>query len=80
MIPACLGTPDTIAQYMIHVTGETPVLGFSDAASDAYCADPVIWAAFNRVTEGAGGGNSSPGQTCTRGQIMTFLYRYKNMQ
>lgn len=63
------------AQYMIHVTGEAPVLSFSDVASDAYCADPVIWAAFNRITEGTGGGNFSPDQTCTNAQILTFIWR-----
>lgn len=64
-----------LEDYVIHVTGEAPVLSFSDVASDAYCADSVMWAAFNRITEGTGGGNFSPDQTCTNAQILTFIWR-----
>ena len=48
---------------------------FRDVADDAYYADAVAWANANRVTSGTGSGRFSPNQTCTRGQIMTFLYR-----
>ena len=40
-------------------------------------ADAVVWAAQNGVTNGTGDGTIfSPGTGCTRGQIMTFLYRW----
>lgn len=48
---------------------------FGDVASGAYYADAVAWAAQNSITSGTGEGKFSPGNTCTRAQIVTFLYR-----
>ena len=48
---------------------------FSDVASDMYCAGSVAWAVANGVTDGVGGGKFAPDDFCTRGQIVTFLYR-----
>ena len=36
------------------------------------------WAAANGVTEGIGGGLFGSDNDCTRGQIVTFLYRAYN--
>lgn len=44
--------------------------GFTDVTSDA-----VDWAVENGVTKGTSDTTFSPDQTCTRGQIVTFLYR-----
>lgn len=38
-------------------------------------ADAVAWAEKNGVTGGIGGGLFGSGNTCTRAQIVTFLYR-----
>ena len=51
---------------------------FSDVPTDSYFADAVAWAAANGVTEGVGGGLFAPDNDCTRGQIVTFLYRAYN--
>ena len=51
---------------------------FSDVPADSYFADAVAWAATNGVTEGIGGGLFAPDNDCTRGQIVTFLYRAYN--
>ena len=51
---------------------------FSDVPTDSYFADAVAWAAANGVTEGIGGGLFAPDNDCTRGQIVTFLYRAYN--
>ena len=51
---------------------------FSDVPADSYFADAVAWAAANGVTEGIGGGLFGSDNDCTRGQIMTFLYRAYN--
>ena len=51
---------------------------FSDVPADSYFADAVAWAAANGVTEGIGGGLFGPDNDCTRGQIVTFLYRAYN--
>lgn len=40
------------------------------------CVGPVLWAVDRGITSGTGNGRFSPGGTCTRGQIVTFLYRY----
>ena len=50
--------------------------GFADVASDAYYADAVAWAASEGVTSGTSATTFSPSNDCTRGQIVTFLYRY----
>ena len=48
---------------------------FGDVATNAYYADAVAWAAKNGITGGIGGGLFGSGNDCTRGQIVTFLYR-----
>ena len=51
---------------------------FSDVPTGSYFADAVAWAAANGVTEGIGGGQFGSDNDCTRGQIVTFLYRAYN--
>ena len=48
---------------------------FSDLTSGAYYYDAVLWAVENGITNGFPDGTFGPEQTCTRGQIVTFLYR-----
>ena len=50
---------------------------FTDTADpSSYYFDPVIWAAVNDITKGHGGaGKFSPNASCTREQIVTFLWR-----
>ena len=48
---------------------------FTDVASDAYYAAAVKWAEKNDVTGGIGGGLFGSNNNCTRGQIVTFIYR-----
>ena len=48
---------------------------FTDVASDAYYAAAVIWAEKNDITGGIGGDLFGSNNDCTRGQIVTFLYR-----
>ena len=49
--------------------------GFSDVAADAYYARAVAWAVENGVTNGIGDGLFGPDNSCTRAQIVMFLYR-----
>ena len=49
---------------------------FADVPADSYYAQAVAWAIENGITAGVGGGRFDPNSTCTRGQIVTFLYRY----
>ena len=48
---------------------------FTDVPSGAYFADAVAWAVENNVTNGVGGGLFGANNDCTRGHIVTFLYR-----
>ena len=48
---------------------------FSDVPTDSYFADAVAWAAANGVTNGIGDGLFGPDNSCTRAQIVTFLFR-----
>lgn len=49
---------------------------FTDVAADADYAAAVNWAVDRGVTKGTGDGTAfSPENVCTRGQIVTFLYR-----
>ena len=48
---------------------------FTDVKSDAYFAAPVKWAVSKSITNGTTATTFSPNATCTRGQIITFLYR-----
>ena len=48
---------------------------FSDVSPKAYYYNAVLWAVEENITQGTGKGNFSPEATCTRAQIVTFLYR-----
>lgn len=47
---------------------------FSDVSSKSYYAKAVDWAVEYGVTSGVGNGRFGPNVTCSRGQIVTFLY------
>ena len=48
---------------------------FTDVAAESYCYDAVLWAVENGITSGTSATTFSPNATCTRAQIVTFLYR-----
>ena len=48
---------------------------FKDVKKGAYYYDAVLWAVEADVTKGTGATTFAPNDTCTRGQIVTFLYR-----
>ncbi|WP_325228921.1 S-layer homology domain-containing protein, partial [Oscillibacter sp.] len=48
---------------------------FTDVAPNAPYAQAVAWAVERGITSGTSETTFSPGETCTRGQIATFLYR-----
>ena len=50
-------------------------LRFTDVAESDYFAGPVKWAVENGVTVGTSDTTFSPEDTCTRAQIVTFLFR-----
>ena len=50
---------------------------FTDVEADAYYAKAVQWAVQQKITTGTSETTFSPMSDCTRGQIVTFLYRAK---
>ena len=48
---------------------------FSDVAAGQYYSDAVLWAVEKEITKGTSADKFSPDSTCTRGQIVTFLWR-----
>ena len=48
---------------------------FSDVSTSAYYYEAVKWAQEKGITGGIGNGLFGPSQPCTRGQIVTFLWR-----
>ena len=55
-----------------QTTGKNP---FTDVPAGSFYEDAVIWAVENGITSGTGEGKFSPDATCTRAQIVTFLWR-----
>lgn len=51
------------------------VAGFSDVPANAWYVEPVKWAVEQGITSGTGETTFSPNANCTRGQIITFLWR-----
>ena len=49
--------------------------GFADVDEGAYYADAIAWAVANGITNGVGSGKFAPDVECTRGQMVTLLYR-----
>ena len=48
---------------------------FTDVPADSYYKDAVQWAAEKGITSGTSATTFAPNAGCTRGQIVTFLYR-----
>lgn len=72
--------PCTRAQsvtFLYRAVGTVPDIAaaFTDIKSDAYYSDAVAWAVENGVTNGVSKTEFAPEAPCTRGQIVTFLYR-----
>ena len=71
-------TRGQVATFLWRAEGE-PEPGsakspFTDVTGDYYFT-AVLWAVEQRITNGVGNGLFAPNNTCTRGQIVTFLYR-----
>ena len=47
---------------------------FSDVPEDDWFTEAVAWAVENNITAGTSDTTFSPYQTCTRAEIVTFLY------
>ena len=54
---------------------ETRTMPFTDVPAGSYYYDAVLWAVENGITEGTSDTTFSPNATCSRAQIVTFLWR-----
>ena len=54
---------------------ETRTMPFTDVPAGSYYYDAVLWAVENGITEGTSNTTFSPNMTCTRAQIVAFLWR-----
>lgn len=71
----------TAMAYMWRIAGNPEAaaeVGFTDIDKEADYAGAVAWAVENGITTGTSETTFSPANTCTRGQIVTFLYRAAN--
>ena len=54
---------------------ETRTMPFTDVPAGSYYYDAVLWAVENGITKGTSDTTFSPNVTCSRAQIVTFLWR-----
>ena len=76
--PNATCTRGQVVTFMYRAAGEPTVggsNGFVDVAAGSYCYNAVQWAVANGITKGTDTTHFSPNATCTRGQVVTFLYR-----
>lgn len=65
----------TFLYRAVKATASVGVSAFTDVADSAYYADAVKWATEQGITKGISSTLFGPDETCTRAQIVTFLYR-----
>ena len=74
-------TRGMIAMILYRLEG-CPVVRVSnpyrDVPSGSYYEQAIAWAAGKGITTGFSDGTFRPNQKCTRGQCITFIYRYMN--
>jgi len=77
--PNATCTRGQVATFLWRSQGEPAPVStnnpFSDVKTSDYYFKAVLWAVENDVTQGVGGSKFAPNASCTRGQIVTFLYR-----
>ena len=54
---------------------ETRTMPFADVPAGSYYYDAVLWAVENGITKGTSDTTFNPNMTCTRAQIVAFLWR-----
>lgn len=69
------GSKVTVEATFVRITDEPEDLPFVDVPTGAYYYDAVEWAVENGVTNGTSATTFGPDITCTRAQMVTFLWR-----
>lgn len=77
--PSTECTRGQVVTFMWRAAGEPAptetTCKFADVDEKAYYYDAVLWAVENGITDGTSDTEFSPDAKCTRGQIVTLLYR-----
>ncbi len=77
--PSLACTRGQIATFLYRAAGSPEVTAkgnpFKDVKKGSYYYDAVLWAVENKITNGMSETTFEPESTCTRGQIVTFIYR-----
>lgn len=74
-------TREQMVTFLYRAAGKPTVsqwASFSDVTDKSFAYEAISWAAQEGITTGVGEGKFSPGTRCSRGQMMTFLYRFAN--
>ena len=66
---------DHLSLYMIDYDETLANNPFTDVTEDAYYFDAVLWAVDEGITNGTSETTFSPDASCTRAQMVTFLWR-----
>lgn len=67
---------DGLEQAIIHDSTTEPITAlFSDVVENSYYEEAVYWAVENKITNGTSDTTFNPYDTCTRAQMVTFLWR-----
>ena len=72
-----------IVTFLYRVAGKPAVADvknpFTDTVKGEWYEDAMLWAVQNEITNGVSKTEFAPGKTCTRGEAVTFLYRYYHL-
>ena len=69
------GSKVTVEASFKQINAEPDVPAFADVPADAYYADAVAWAVKEGITSGTSATTFTPDASCTRAQMVTFLWR-----
>lgn len=77
-------TPCTRAATVTYIwqskgSPSSAAASFTDVPAGSTYSPAVAWAVNNRITDGVGNNQFAPDMICSRGQIVTFLYRARNI-
>lgn len=76
--PNATCTRGQVVTFLWRAKGKPSVSGtnpFTDVKAGEYYTEAVVWAVKNGITTGMSATTFAPNNNCTRGQIVTFLYR-----
>lgn len=77
--PKMTVTREQVVTFLWRIDGATEMDAecvFSDVSSTGYAYNAILWAQEEGITKGITETTFCPKDPCTRGQIITFMYRY----